>query len=80
MCLRNFAPSSIVDETINLSFIMSESKTYIFGENQNGGSNGMLGLLAPLLIACGKGACLPGTAGGIVLGIEIQDNFLSLKI
>ena len=28
---------------------MSESKTYIFGENQNGGSNGMLGLLAPLL-------------------------------
>ena len=27
---------------------MSESKTYIFGENQNGGSNGMLGLLAPL--------------------------------
>jgi hypothetical protein len=38
-----------VNETINLSFIMSESKTYIFGENQNGGSNGMLGLLAPLL-------------------------------
>lgn len=28
---------------------MSESKTYIFGENQNGCSNGMLGLLAPLL-------------------------------
>ena len=28
---------------------MSESKTYIFGVNQNGGSNGMLGLLAPLL-------------------------------
>jgi hypothetical protein len=28
---------------------MSESKTYIFGENQNGGSNGMLGLLGPLL-------------------------------
>ena len=28
---------------------MSESKTYIFGENQNGGSNGMPGLLAPLL-------------------------------
>ena len=28
---------------------MSESKTYIFGENQNGGSIGMLGLLAPLL-------------------------------
>ena len=28
---------------------MSESKTYIFGENQNRGSNGMLGLLAPLL-------------------------------
>lgn len=28
---------------------MSESKTYIFGENQNGSSNGMLGLLAPLL-------------------------------
>ena len=28
---------------------MSESKTYIFGENQNGGSTGMLGLLAPLL-------------------------------
>lgn len=28
---------------------MSESKTYIFGENQNGGSNGILGLLAPLL-------------------------------
>ena len=28
---------------------MSESKIYIFGENQNGGSNGMLGLLAPLL-------------------------------
>ena len=47
--LIEHAPSSIVDETINLSFIMSESKTYIFGENQNGGSNGMLGLLAPLL-------------------------------
>ena len=28
---------------------MSETKTYVFGENQNGGSNGMLGLLAPLL-------------------------------
>lgn len=28
---------------------MSESKTYIFGENQNGGPNGILGLLAPLL-------------------------------
>lgn len=28
---------------------MSETMTYVFGENQNGGSNGMLGLLAPLL-------------------------------
>ena len=47
--VSNFAASSIVDETNNLLLIMSESKTYIFGENQNGGSNGMLGLLAPLL-------------------------------
>lgn len=39
----------MVNETIKLSFIMSETKTYVFGENQNGGSNGMLGLLAPLL-------------------------------
>ena len=42
-----FAPSSIMDETINLSFFM-ESKTYVFG-NEGTSGNGLLGLLAPLL-------------------------------
>ena len=38
-------------------------------------------ILCPeLFVACGKGAGLPCTAGGVVPGIEIYHNFFTCKI
>ena len=37
-------------------------------------------LCLELLVACGKGAGLPGAAGGIVLGIELQNNLFPQMI